>query len=226
MRSLIKRLLRRGGADQNFSVRAFRTARTWSNRELARFASAFSGKVVNVSAWEDRDKDGRRYRDYFTGATGYYTTNFGTDQGVLQGDENEIFLDLESELPPELRRGFDVVFNHTTLEHVYEFRRAFANMCDMASDAVVIVVPWLQPLHSNYGDFWRFSPQAIARLFRENGLQTVHVSWNDSPRSSVYVFAIAVRDPAKWKSTFGDPIDVNAADFLTLPQNFPGQHAF
>ena len=51
--------------------RAFRSPRIWSNRELERYAGLFKGRVVNVSAWEDKDKEGRRYRDYFSNAEAY-----------------------------------------------------------------------------------------------------------------------------------------------------------
>lgn len=36
--------------------------RKWSNRVLERLAPAFSGEVVNVSGWDDRDKEGKCYR--------------------------------------------------------------------------------------------------------------------------------------------------------------------
>lgn len=226
MSGLLNRMLVKAGLRSSFHERAFRTARAWSNRELARFAHLFGGEVVNVSAWEDRDKEGRFYRSYFTGASAYFITNFGTDQGVLQGTDNEVYLDLEQPLPPGLERRFDLVFNHTTLEHVYDFRTAFANMCRMTRDAVIIVVPWLQPLHSDYGDYWRFSPQAVARMFHDQGFTTLHIAWNDDARASVYVLAIAARDPARWRPHFGDGVDASSPDLLRLPPDFAGRAAF
>src|SRR5581483_8386198 len=50
--------------------------RAWSNRQLRAVAPLFDGRVVNVSGWEDRDKRGGRYRDYFTRAAGYELTNY------------------------------------------------------------------------------------------------------------------------------------------------------
>src|SRR5512145_328456 len=120
-----------------------RVPRLWSNDELARIGPLFDGDIVNVSAWRDDDKAGRRYRDYFPRARSYTMTNFRTDMRGFQGWDGEIFLDLEQPLPVELQGAFDVVYNHTTLEHIYEFRLAFSNLCAMSRDAVVIVVPWL-----------------------------------------------------------------------------------
>jgi hypothetical protein len=179
-----------------------RVPRLWSNAELARIGALFSGDIVNVSAWRDEDKAGRRYRDYFPNAHSYALTNYRADMRGYQGLDGEIFLDLEQPLPPSLAGAFDVVFNHTTLEHIYEFRCAFANLCAMSRDAVVLVVPWLQPYHSVYGDYWRFSPLAVSRLFAENGLTPAHIVWNSDRGASVYVFAVGVRSPKRWRHAF------------------------
>jgi len=205
----------------------FGAARRWSNRELARLGPLFDSPVVNVSAWADSDKEGRNYRDYFRADTDYWITNFGTSQGEMQGRKEEFYLDLQAPLPPEHRRRFATVFNHTTLEHVWDFKTAFANMCEMSSDAVVIVVPWLQPQHSDYGDYWRFSPQAMVRLFEEQSMRVVHLDWNRGPRQSVYVLAVGVRDPAKWAGKFPDPpLSSSDARFFELPEDFSGRRAF
>lgn len=224
MRSLIRRLAGRGSTYQE---QAFGIARRWSNAELRKVAPLFPGPAVNVSAWEDRDKEGGFYESYFTQASSYHITNFGTDQGQLQNTSNEIFLDLEADLDPSLRGRFATVFNHTTLEHVWDFRKAFANMCAMSSDVVVIVLPWLQPLHSNYGDFWRFSPQAAVRLFDEQGFQTLHLSWNEDVSASVYILAVGARDAGTWGSAFPNPpLAPTAPLFTALPPNPPGARAF
>jgi hypothetical protein len=179
-----------------------RVPRLWSNAELARIGALFTGSVVNVSAWRDDDKAGRRYRDYFPHANKYSITNYRADMRGYQGWDGEIFLNLEEALPPNLFGAFDVTFNHTTLEHVFEFRRAFANLCDMSRDAAIVVVPWVQPYHSTYGDYWRFSPLAVARLFKENGLAPARITWNTDRGASIYVFAVGVRHPERWRAAF------------------------
>ena len=225
-RLLLNKLLRMGLTDK-YRQRAFRIPRRWSNRELRRFGHLFSGDVVNVSAWEDRDKEGGFYRNYFPATASYSTTNFGTSQDTLQHTDNEIYLDLSKPIPPELERRFDAVFNHTTLEHLFEFQTAFANLCAMSRDVVIIVVPWLQPLHSDYGDFWRFSPQALPRMFSREGLTTLHLSWNDDKGAAVYVFAIASRNPEAWREHFPDAIaDPWSPEMVSLPPNNAGRATF
>jgi len=189
--------------------RKFRLPRAWSNLELRKIAGELSGTVVNVSAWQDSDKQGGRYRDYFPKATSYLITNWRTEARGFQGTEGELFLDLTDRLPDDLVQHFDVVFNHTTLEHVFEFDKAFANLCRMSRDLVIVVVPLLQQVHADYGDFWRFTPQAVQALFERNGFGCVYVRTNDNLRSSVYVFAVGAREPARWLGRFG-PVTVES----------------
>ena len=175
----------------------FEAPRLWSNRELKKCGHLVSGSVVNVSGWQDSDKDGGAYRDYFANASEYWITNWKAEARGWQGNiSNELFLDLEQDLPPELMQRFDVVFNHTTLEHVFDIFKAFENLCALAKSTVVIVVPFLQEQHGEYGDYWRFTPWCLQRLFRKYGFELAYINANDGSRDSIYVFAIAVRNPA------------------------------
>jgi len=95
--------------------------RTWSNIELKKIAPIFEGDVVNVSGWEDKDKDGGFYKDYFVNASNYFITNYSQH---MPDRDNEIELDLEENLSSNLKEKFDVVFSHTILEHIYEVKKA------------------------------------------------------------------------------------------------------
>lgn len=185
-----------------FIDRIHRLPRVWSNRELQKYAHLFKGKIVNVSGWQDMDKEGRCYREYFQNASSYTITNYKTEARGFQGYENEVFLDLVKDIPDELLNHFDVVFNHTTLEHIYEVKTAFANLCSLSRDIVIIVLPFMQQYHSDYGDYWRFSPLAIKKMFEENSFKLVYQSFNSNIISSVYVFSIATRQYDKWKDVF------------------------
>lgn len=200
----------------------YRAPRIWSNRELEKFAGMFDGKVINVSAWQDMDKEGRRYKEYFTNHLEYWITNFKSETRGFQGDmENEIFLDLSAPLPEELEgESFDVVFNHTVLEHVFEIDAAFRNLCLLSKDIVVVVVPFLQEQHADYGDYWRFTPQALDRLFEKNGLKTIYINFNDSRNESIYVFGIGSRNPSRWNNILQDP--ENKLDLVYEPAAYIG----
>ncbi|MFW5886676.1 MAG: hypothetical protein ACOCUL_02860 [Bacteroidota bacterium] len=159
----------------------------------------FTGKVVNVSGWQDADKQGKKYKEYFQNASEYWTTNYKTEARGFQGDiDNEIFLDLTQEVEQNLCGSFDVVFNHTVLEHIFEINIAFQNLCRMTKDIAIVIVPFLQEQHAAYGDYWRFSPQAIDKLFQANDLETIYLNYNDVRKTSIYVFAIGSKHPERW----------------------------
>ena len=96
----------------------------------------------------------------------------------------------------------DVVFNHTTLEHVYEVQVAFRNLCALSRDVVILVVPFLQPYHGTYGDYWRFTPLALRRMFEDAGMALLYLSYNSHRAAAVYLFAIASWQPERWRDRF------------------------
>lgn len=197
--------------------RKFIRPRVWSNRELRRISPHLSGKVVNVSGWQDLDKEGRRYKEYFSGASEYWISNFRSEARGFQGGlENEFFLDLVQDLDETLVGKFDVVFNHTVLEHVFEVNKAFANLCRLSRDVVIIVVPFLQEEHADYGDYWRFTPQVVDKLFQANGFETVYVNYNDDRNASIYLLAVGSRNSERWQKIAG--LDGNKKETIYDPR--------
>ncbi len=192
-----------------FKDKKYRVVREWSNSKLRKFAPLFEGSVVNVSAWKDLDKEGSTYKSYFSSCEDYYTTNHPSMGKGLQGNAREFGLDLEEPLEAKLKEKFDVVFNHTTLEHVFKVKEAFSNLCNMTKDVAIIVVPFLQQAHGDgFGDFWRFTPSCVRRLFEENGLNVVHLDYNETKKTSVYVFAIASKNPKRWERKISEIPDL------------------
>lgn len=180
--------------------------RIWSNKELDKFANLFQGSVINVSGWMDNDKEGRCYRDYFSQANEYWISNYINEAKGFQGNlENEFFLDLAIPLDGKFHGKYDVVFNHTVLEHVFEFETAFNNLCKLSADIVIIVVPFLQEEHGSFGDYWRFTPQAIDKLFKKNNLDNIYINYNDQKNTSIYIFAIGSKMKNKWKIIQNNP---------------------
>ena len=175
--------------------------RNWSNQELKKFSQIFDGKVINVSGWRDEDKQGGHYRDYFPQAAQYVVSNYSGTRGAT-GNPDEIFLDLEDEIPSALKGHFQVAFNHTVLEHVFGIRKAIANICALSNDAVILITPFLQQVHyeeGSYGDYWRPTPMALERMLEEEGFTVIHQSCNDNPWYIVYVFTLAVRNPDHYR---------------------------
>jgi len=200
------------GAPPNIPADAwwkFRRARCWSNAELRTVAPLFGGHVANVSGYRDEDKEGGFYRDYFRNASAYTLTNFEHGaKGFMEG-AGEIFLDLSAELPEHLAQSVDVAFSHTVLEHVFDCRRAFRNICLFAKDVVICVVPYIQQLHhgDSYCDYWRFTPFAMRRMYEENGLMLRYTSANGADPGSVYLFCVGYRDK-RWDEFLPERFDL------------------
>lgn len=184
--------------------RAFRLPRRWSNKVLGEIAPCFSGEVINVSGWADLDKEGGRYRDYFTQASAYYVSNYAGKSGADDDTAVTDFpLDLTCPLPPDLVNRFDVVFNHTTLEHIFDTHTAFQNLCQMSRDVVIVVVPFAQEVHFNesYGDFWRFTPMGLRQLYQQNGLTVVYEAATPDTNAGIYLLFVGSHHPERWQGT-------------------------
>lgn len=181
--------------------RKYDLARRWSNQETKRIAGFFEGEIANVSGWDDRDKEGRYYSKYFHKCTSYYLTNYPGYRG-FNNRPGEIKLDLTAELPSDLIDRFDVVFNHTTLEHIFDVRVAFANLCRMSRDVVIVIVPFSQVQHesADWGDYWRFTPTCLRTLFWENSLEVVYEAESPHRDAAVYLLFVGSKHPEKYRA--------------------------
>ena len=181
--------------------------RRWSNSELRRFGPLFTGDIVNVSGWRDEDRGGTggRYADYFPNKRSYAITNYSGSRGAFDTGLDQIPLDLEAGVPTELRGHWDVVLSHTTLEHVLDLPSAACALADLTRDIIIVVVPFMQEQHydeGSYGDYWRFTPMALAGLFARLGFEALYISANDQPWFPIYVFYIGSRQPERWRQSF------------------------
>ncbi|MDA8016065.1 MAG: class I SAM-dependent methyltransferase [Thermoanaerobaculia bacterium] len=182
--------------------RSFRLPRVWSNQILRTIAPVFRGEVINVSGWDDRDKEGSEYRDYFCNASAYYLSNYEGKRGVADAEHKTDFcLDLTTDtLPDKLHQRFDVAFCHTVLEHVFALDTAFGNLAAMSRDGVIVVVPFAQELHytDDYGDYWRFTPQGLRSMFAKFGFQVVYEAANDHVNAGLYILMIGSKRKPAW----------------------------
>ena len=179
-------------------------ARIFSNMMLRKYASFFEGDIINVSGWDDRDKESGCYQDYFKKRSSYIVSNAPEEDKGLGSmkmkDVKEIELDLMKPISDEYKEKFNVVFNHTTLEHIFDTQKAFQGLCDLSNDVVIIVVPVIQQVHiKSFGDYWRITTIGIAKLFLKNGFEPLIIKTNDQPFAPVYCFAIGVRNLNKYK---------------------------
>lgn len=179
----------------------FRKPRKWSNSELKKFSKNFFGEVINVSGWRDSDKENSRYKNYFSNCNNYSVSNWSFSERGQENKlfENEYLIDLEKNLDDRLIGKFEVVFNHTTLEHIFDIFKAFQNLCKLSSDTVIIILPFIQEQHTNadFKDYWRITPQAIKEMFDRNNFELSYINANDEKNSSIYIFAVGCSKNSK-----------------------------
>jgi hypothetical protein len=178
-----------------------------SNRTLHTYLGAFGGEVINVSGWEDSDKEGRFYRQYFGAPTRYVVSNIRGERGmpaVAPAGSDFLYLDLEKPLDHDLCGAFDVAFSHTVAEHIFDPLQTFTTIAKLTRDVVIIVVPFSQGVHysRSFGDYLRFTPLFLKRYFEERGFAVLLCTSNDQPFLPVYTVFIASRYPARYESEF------------------------
>jgi hypothetical protein len=85
-------------------------------------------------------------------------------------------------------------------------------------------VPFLQQAHADYGDYWRFTPMALIRMFEDEKMNMLYINANEKKNTSVYIFAVACKsNPEKWNSLFDVPD--NKLKELRTHSHFIGKNA-
>lgn len=204
-------------------------ARSRSNEEIRTLGQHFNGDVLNLSGWKDSDKEGGYYRDYFPNASSYVISNYGAEVGSSGNEEKE--LDLSKPYAGQIGT-YDLVFNHTVIEHVYPTQIVFDNLAKLSRDAILTIVPFVQHTHGvkdEFVDYYRYSPLALECLFKERGFKTVYMSWNeDHPLMNVYIVHVASKYPERYAGVFppSKPLEIGRTGPGTLIPGFlwPREH--
>ena len=178
--------------------------RAWSNEQLRTVAQFVppGARIINVAGWEDKDKEGSFYRNYFPSPALYHVSNYPGDQKRGANVHSDLLIDLGKPIDPTLVGKYDVVFNHTVLEHVKRPWFAFEQLCALSTDLVISVVPWKQKLHFEpgaFGDYFRISPLAMRMLHEENGLKVIYEAYTPLPALDVYLIHVGTKNPSRYE---------------------------
>lgn len=87
--------------------------------------------------------------------------------------------------------SFDVIILSNVLEHVYYFQKAVDECFRVLKRGgeIVVIVPFLFPLHDEPGDYWRFSQHALQKLFEK--FSFVKIENIGAKRLPFYYYAVA-----------------------------------
>ncbi len=130
-----------------------------TNRWLLQHAPEITGDVISLGSGSDSDKEGRHYRDYFTGAASYTTADLTTERGA------ELQIDIRA-MPQIKDAAYDAVLCNSVLEHVDDYQRGLAEITRILKPGGVLLlnVPFRQALHLEPYDFWRFTAHGLRHL--------------------------------------------------------------
>jgi len=139
-------------------------ARMESNRWLAAQAATVEGRVLSIGSMDDRDGEGRHYRDYFAGATSYTTSEHIPYPGC------EIVIDVRG-MPQIADASFDCVFCSGVLEHVDDYEAGMREIARIIrpGGSLLLGLPFRQALHLKPTDYWRFTEFGIRVLLERHG---------------------------------------------------------
>ncbi|MEZ5319969.1 MAG: methyltransferase domain-containing protein [Vicinamibacterales bacterium] len=139
-------------------------ARIESNRWLREHAAACEGHVLSIGSRDDLDGEGHRYREYFTRATSYTTSEHVPYPGC------DLVIDVRR--MPEIADGrYDTVFCSGVLEHVDDYEAGMREITRItrAGGALLLGLPFRQAIHLAPTDYWRFTAFGIRVLLDRHG---------------------------------------------------------
>lgn len=137
-------------------------ARLESNRWLRAHCASIGGRVLSIGSGTDADGEGSRYRDYFTSASSYITSE------AEGGHDTDLVLDVRA--MHELGDAtIDCVFCSGVLEHVDDYLQGLAEITRILKTGGILLLglPFRQAIHMPPQDFWRFTEHGIRVLLNE-----------------------------------------------------------
>jgi len=171
------------------------------HEDIAFSKLAVSGDVLDIGG-DTRSA----YRKYFANDARVTTINLDSSA------QPDLSLDLEKTIGGNnLEQRFDEVLLINVLEHIYRAEGLLTDACACARPGgrVVVVVPFLFPVHPSPKDFRRFTDEALRRMFADVGCVDVTVTALGSGvfASTTLAFERLLPTPVRWViSTFVHPL--------------------
>ena len=134
-----------------------------SNRWLHTQCKDVVGTILSIGSGDDSDGEGRKYRDYFPGATSYTTSEVVPMEGC------DLVIDVRS-MPEMTSSSYDCIYCSGVLEHVDEFRKGFDEITRILKPGGILLLglPFRQAIHMAPQDFWRFTEYGIRYLLKDS----------------------------------------------------------
>ncbi|MBN1865297.1 MAG: class I SAM-dependent methyltransferase [Victivallales bacterium] len=134
------------------------------------------GEVLSIGSSDDSDGQGDYYRNYFTSASSYTTSD------VYKECKSDLILDVRS--MPEIKdESYDCIFCSGVLEHVDDYQSAFFEITRILKSHGILLIgfPFRQAIHMSPDDFWRFTEYGIKYLLKDS-YDIIEITAIDSKR--------------------------------------------
>lgn len=140
------------------------TARIESNTWLAARTADVTGAVLSIGSMDDRDGQGRSYRQYFAEASSYTTSEHIPYPGC------DLVIDVRN-MPQIADATYDCVFCSGVLEHVDDYEAGMREIARILKPGgtLFLGLPFRQALHLKPTDYWRFTEFGIRVLLERHG---------------------------------------------------------
>jgi len=92
---------------------------------------------------------------------------------LFKSGPNIVKIDLEKKFDYLISNQFDFILCHSVLEHIYEYKNALRECYRILKPggAMIGSVPFLFPFHPCPNDYYRFTHQALTKIFTETGFK-------------------------------------------------------
>jgi len=111
------------------------------------------------------------YRRFFKGSAEFTLVNLSPESAP------DIVHDLERPLPVA-SAAFDGVLLVNVLEHIFNYQQLLAESARVLKPGgqIVVVVPFLFPVHPSPHDYWRFTGDALAKILADAGFRDIKIT--------------------------------------------------
>jgi SAM-dependent methyltransferase len=134
-----------------------------SNQWLRRQCMGIQGDVLSIGSESDSDRQGDFYRNYFSMASSYTTSEVSPKFGC------DLICDVRS-MPQIADSRYDCIICNGVLEHVDDYRAGLAEMTRILKNGGILLlgVPFRQAIHMGPHDFWRFTEFGVRYLLKDD----------------------------------------------------------